>query len=256
MPISLTLSAATLYGFLLTLARVSGALAFTPIPGVSAAPTQARVAFSAAVTLALAARWPAVDASVGAATLAGWAVAEAAVGIAIGIAAAFTLDVFALAAQMFGLPAGFSYASTIDPFSQADSGVLVVFAQLVSGLLFFALGFDREVLRLFAASLDALPAGGWRPSGLSAQPLIGLGAALFSAGLRLALPIIALMAMLDLTLALLGRLNQQLQLLSFSFPIKMLAALVALAWIAPLVPRVMAQFGAMAWAAARRALGI
>lgn len=256
MPVNLTLSTATLYGFLLTLARVSGALAFVPIPGATAVPAQARVALSAAVTVALAARWPAVDASAGVEKLAVWAVAEASVGIAIGIAAAFTLDVFALAAQMFGIQAGFSYASTIDPFSQADSGVLVVFAQLVSGMLFFAMGFDRAVVRLFSASLDAIPAGAWPPGGLSAQPLIGLGGALFSAGLRLALPIIALMAMLDLTLALLGRLNQQLQLLSLSFPIKMLAALAALAWIMPLVPRVLAQFGALAWTAARRALGI
>ena len=256
MPADLTFPAATLYGFLLTLARVGGALTFTQMPGMSAVPARARVTLAAAVTLALAARWPAVNAPVGLATLAGWAVAEAAVGIAIGLAAAFTLEVFAMAAQIFGLPAGFSYASTIDPFSQADSGVLVVFAQIVSGMLFFAMGFDREIVRLFAASLDGFPAGTWRPAGLSAQPLIGLGAALFSAGLRLALPIVALMAMLDLTLALLGRLNQQLQLLSLSFPIKMLAALAALAWILPLFPKVLAQFGALAWVAARRTLGI
>jgi flagellar biosynthesis protein FliR len=256
MPANLTLSTSTLYGFMLTLARVGGALAFTPIPGVTAAPAQARVALAAALALALQARWPAVDGAAGLADLVGWALAEAAVGIAIGLAAAFTLDVFAMAAQMFGLPAGFSYASTIDPFSQADSGVLVVFAQLGSGMLFFAMGFDREVVRLFAHSLEALPPGTWPARGLSAQPLIGLGGALFAAGLRLALPLIALMLMLDLTLALLGRLNQQLQLLSLSFPIKMLATLVALAWITPLVPKVMTQFGNLAWAAARRALGI
>jgi flagellar biosynthesis protein FliR len=241
---------------MLTLARVSGALAFTPIPGITAAPAQARVGLSVALTLALQARWPVVDASAGLAQLAGWALAEAAIGIGIGLAAAFTLDVFAMAAQMFGLSAGFSYASTIDPFSQADSGVLVVFAQIASGMLFFALGFDREVIRLFARSLDALPAGSWAAGRVSAQPLIALGGALLSAGLRLALPLIALLLMLDLTLALLGRLNQQLQLLSLSFPIKMLATLVALAWITPLVPKVMAQFGNLAWAAARRALGI
>jgi hypothetical protein len=42
MPISLTLSAGTLYGFLLVLARVGGALSFVPLPGIKAAPEPVR----------------------------------------------------------------------------------------------------------------------------------------------------------------------------------------------------------------------
>ena len=43
--------------------------------------------------------------------------------------------------------------------------------------------------------------------------------------LRLALPVVALLLMVDVALALLGRLNQQLQLLALAFPAKMLTAL-------------------------------
>ena len=62
---------------------------------------------------------------------------------------------------MLGLQAGYAYASTIDPNTEADSGILLVFAQLMAGLLFFALGLDREVLRLFAQSLDKIPPGAY-----------------------------------------------------------------------------------------------
>jgi flagellar biosynthesis protein FliR len=67
---------------------------------------------------------------------------------------------------------------------------------------------------------------------------------------------VALLVMVDVSLALLGRLNSQLQLLSLAFPAKMLTALAVLAWVAPLVPRVLAEFNGLASAAARRMLGL
>lgn len=53
-----------------------------------------------------------------------------------------------------------------------------------------------------------------------------------------------------------GRLNQQLQLLSLAFPAKMLTALMVLSWIAALYPRILGQFSGQAFAAARQMLGM
>src|SRR5262249_18341146 len=201
-------------------------------PGLRAVPEPARAALAVGLTLALGARWPVIDAAaMSGGRFVGWLFTEAAVGIAIGVAAATVLEVFSMAAQILGLPAGYSYASTIDPNSEADAGVLLVFAQLISGMLFFAMGMDRAVMRLFAHSLDAVPPGSYVFSRRSAEPLIRLGSALFSTGFRLALPVVALLTMVDVALALLGRLNQQLQLLTLAFPAKMLAALLILSWM-------------------------
>ena len=90
----------------------------------------------------------------------------------------------------------------------------------------------------------------------SAQTLIRLGSSLFSTGVRLALPVVALLLMVDVSLALMGRLNAQLQLLAVAFPAKMLTALVVLSWVAALYPRIMQQLGGLAWATARQMLGI
>jgi len=257
MPDSLTISGGALCAFLLVLARVGGALTFVPMPGMQAAPAPARAALAVAFTLALFPRWPAVDAgAVTAARLAAWALGEAAVGLAIGVSMSFVVEAFTLAAQIAGLQAGYAYASTVDPNTQADSGVLLVFAQLIAGSLFFALGLDREVLRLFARSLDAIPPGVWGVSRASAKPIVELSSGMFTVGMRLALPVVALLVMVDVALALLGRLNQQLQLLSLAFPAKMLIALLALSWVAVLYPRIMAEFGGQACAAARRILGL
>jgi flagellar biosynthetic protein FliR len=257
MPDNLTLSVGALYGFMLVLARVSGALIFVPLPGLKGAPEPVRVALALGFTLALYGQWPVVATdNVTVAVLAGWALSEAAVGLAIGVSVAIALEAFSLAAQVLGLQAGYAYASTIDPNSEADSGILLVFAQLISGMLFFAMGLDREILRLFAVSLEKVPAGEYVFSRATAEPLIRLGATLFSVGVRLALPVVALLVMVDVALALLGRINAQLQLLSLSFPAKMLTTLILLSWLAGMFPRILREISGQAWIAAYRMLGI
>jgi flagellar biosynthetic protein FliR len=79
---------------------------------------------------------------------------------------------------------------------------------------------------------------------------------LFSAGVRLALPITALLILVDFALALLSRLNAQLQLISLAFPIKILVALAMLAWMAPLFARILNQVGGQTLLATRRILGL
>jgi flagellar biosynthetic protein FliR len=257
MPANVTLSIGTLYAFLLVLARVAGALVFVPLPGIKGGPQPARAALALGFTLALYGRWPAVHAgAAGGMRMVAWAAAEASVGVAIGISVAIALEAFQLAAQVLGLQAGYAYASTIDPNTEADSGILLVVAQLFAGMLFFALGLDREVLRLFAQSLDTVPAGAYVLGLPASEIAIRLGGSLFAVGVRLALPVVALLVMVDFALALMGRLNQQLHLLHLAFPAKMLTALLVLSWIAVLFPRVMWQFSGQAWAAARRMLGI
>jgi len=239
----LTLSVATLYGFLLVLARVTAALTFVPLPGVRQGPAAARVVLGLALTVVLFPQWPSVPEQLSIGRLLGWLVLDAGLGILIGLGVSFLTEAFQIAAQAVGLEAGFAYAYMIDPQTQADSGVLLVFAQLAAGLLFFALGMDREVVRIFARSLETFPPGAALPSAPAMQAILQLGAGMFSTGLRLALPALALLTLVDVALALLGRLNAQLQLLTLSFPLKMLAAVAALALTAPLFARVLSTYG-------------
>src|SRR5215472_1678077 len=256
MPTSLAFSLASLCGFALVLARVSGALVFVPLPGLASAPAAARLFLAAGVAIALGSRWPLLDPSaLSAARLAGWAAAEAAMGIAIGMAAAIVLEAFVVAAQILGLQAGYAYASTIDPNTEADSGVLLVVAQLGASLLFFAAGLDRELLRLFAWSLDKVPPGSYAFGPGAAPALIKLGSSLFSVGLRLAFPVVALLVMVDVALALVGRVNAQLQLLALAFPVKMLLTLVVFGWGTLLFPRILRELSGQAWGAAHHLWG-
>lgn len=238
----LTLNLGTLYAFVLVLTRVSGAFIFVPLPGIQAGPELSRAALATSITLALYARWPMIDgATIGFGQFVAWIFAEAGLGLAIGICVAVLSEIFQMGSQILGLQAGYSFASTIDPTSGADSGILISLSQTAAGLLFFVSGLDHQVLRAFSRSLSAHPPGQFVLTQSLMQQVLSLGSMIFSTGFRLVLPIVGLLIMVDVSLALLARLNAQLQLITLAFPIKMLVTLALLAWLALVFPRMFSQ---------------
>lgn len=236
MPVDLNISLSTLYGFMLVLVRISGVFAFFPFPGGENGPSMARVVLSLACTMSLASRWPVIQDEVTPGLLLLWAISEAALGIMAGVAVSFITDSLTLGAQVLSLQAGYAYASTIDPSTQADSGILVILAQLLGGLLFFCFGLDRLVIHAMAASLETYPPGTFTLARPFAEEIVRLGAGMFTTAIRLALPVIALLAMIDIAIALLGRISPQMQVISVAFPVKMLVALLVLASVLVVAP--------------------
>src|SRR4051812_21548643 len=117
MPGQLTISIATLYGFLLVLTRVAATFAFVPLPQLKYSSTAARIVLSLAITMSLRHVWPATPVSSDGgltellALLARMA-SEAGFGIAIGLVVALVSEAFTLAMQLLGIQAGYGYAST------------------------------------------------------------------------------------------------------------------------------------------------
>jgi len=242
MPTQLTLSTETLYGFLLVLTRVACTFVFVPLPQLRHSSTTARIVLSLAITIALGSVWPSIPFSLNGGLAESWLLlerlaAEAGFGIAIGLTVTLISESFTLSMQILGIQAGYGYASTIDPNSEADSGVLVVLAQLTAWMLFLAYGMERHVIRALARSLEAYPAGSFAISPQARDAVLSMGSAVFSAALRLAMPVVALLLLVDLTFALFGRLHAQLQLLSLAFPAKMLATIAILALLSQALPR-------------------
>ena len=251
----LTLNFSLLYGFLLVLARVSGVIVFVPIPGISAGTDSSRIVLAVTLTIALFPVWPtpAIEGPV-VGTLLGWMATEAAFGLTIGVAVAFLLEGVQMGAQMIGLQAGYSFASTVDPNTQADTTSLQLVAQLLAGSLFFAFGFERQVLRILAKSFESLPGGIYTLSSSIVGAITRLGSVIFVTGLQLAAPVLALLLLLDIAFAVLGRLQTQLQLLSLSFSFKMLVGLAFLSGILSFFPAVFAKSGAVTFQTLMRLL--
>jgi flagellar biosynthetic protein FliR len=257
MPHSPAIPTSVLYGFLLVLARISGVFIFLPLPGLQAGPSAAKITLAMILTFGMYSRWPVLDPlPESMLQVSGWMLAEAAIGLATGLAVAFLIESVTFAAQAISTQAGFAYASTIDPNTEADSTVLLVLAQLTSGLLFFAMGFDRVVLTILARSLETHPPGAFIASRSSVEALVMLGSNIFSTGVHLALPLMTLLFLIDLSIGLLGHLNSQLQLIALAFPAKMLTALAALSFLVLLIPKLYEQLGAQVFTALGRLLGL
>ncbi len=243
-----------LYGFLIVLARVSGFLIFVPLPGMNAIPTIARAVLAVTLTFCLAPMWPPMKSDAQTGELAIWTIFEFAVGVVVGLGLAFLLESFQVAAQAIGLQAGFSYASTVDPSTQADTAVLQTVLQLFAGVLFFALGLERHFLRLLAIGLDTVPSRDALAKAFNTEAVIQFGSMMLSVGLRLALPVMGFLMILDLTFAVLSKVHAQLQLLSFSFSVKMLAGLAMFAATLSLCPSILENFAAHVLGAPARML--
>lgn len=224
-------------GLLLMLARFGGMLVYVPIPGNKSAPGATKALLAICLSVTLLPATPAFHlqpADIG--QLAIWLVGEMIFGLMVGLFVGFLAESLTFGLQAIAVQAGFSYASTIDPNSEADSGVLQALAQIMSSLLFLQYGGDGIVIRAFAQSLTRWPPGGGVPGWSVVEALAAFGSSTFELGLRLALPIAALLVLADISLALMARIQSQLQLLSLAFPVKMLGSLVFLAMLLPVVP--------------------
>jgi flagellar biosynthetic protein FliR len=256
----LTVSVETLYGFLLVLTRVAATFVFVPLPQLRNSAAAARIVLSLAITIALQSVWPSTPVSLNGGLTELWLLlermaSEAGFGIAIGLVVALLGETFTLAMQILGIQAGYGYATTIDPNSEADSGVLVVLAQLTSWLMFLAFGMERHVIRALARSLETHPAGAFAISPEARSAVLSLGYSVLTTAFRLALPVIALLLLVDITFALFGKLHAQLQLLSLAFPAKMLVTLSMLAMLSQVFPHIYESVAAKGVSALMRLAG-
>ena len=206
-------------------ARITAILVFLPIPGGRNTPDAVRLTLGLCIAVSIAlARGADLDAP-SEETLVVALVSEAGYGIAIGLMVRLVEDAFLAGAQMIGLQAGFSFPSTIDPSSQSDSTALQICFSLATGLLFFSTGLHTRLIGIAASGIDGHPLG--RPFNYAAglEAITSGGAAIFVMALRLAMPCLTILLIVDLSLALAGRLTPQMQFLSLAFPAKLLVSL-------------------------------
>ncbi len=239
----LEFSTAWVINAVLVLARVSAIVALVPIPGLRQFPAQAKIILALGLTvLFMPFAWGRADAAFlhtsGAVwTLAGWVTAEAVFGLAVGAAVALLLEAFGLAAQVLGFQAGYSYVNMVDPTTQVDASILNVLLTLLGSLLFFAFDVHLLVIGALVESFNRWPLGSLSTSPAHEMAMVHLGGLVFQTAVRLALPVIAVLLLIDLTLGLLNQINSRLQLLTLAFPAKIVAAIALLYPVTLVAPR-------------------
>lgn len=232
-----------LYGFGLVLFRTAGLVVVAPVLGARVVPTRIRlsVALVLAAALFAGAGMPEVPLPSSFWTLAGAVSQETFFGLCTGFAAFAVLEAAWTAGHVAGLGMGLGYGALIDPFNGASSTVLSqIFAVVALGIA-VGIGIHREAVLWLTRSLIEFPPGS--PMGLG--PLVSmvvthvvLGATL---AIRLAYPLLAAVTFGHVTLGVVGRTAQQLNLSNVGFAVALLAGGGALYLVAPVAAEIAAR---------------
>jgi flagellar biosynthesis protein FliR len=226
--------------YVLAAVRVLGAIAFNPLLGSARVPMPGRVGLGLFAMLVL---FPVggpfeAPASVGPLEVAG----ELLVGLLAGFAITLIFGAVQFAAGLIGVNSGFSFAQTINPVFE-HGGVIETFFTMFALLVFVEINGHHLFLIGLRELFDAVPVGEVTRIPGSLDRLIELSSGLFSAGVKLALPVMAALLMADLAIAMLARVAPQFNLFVLEMPAKMLLGVLALALTLPvMVPRLAALF--------------
>lgn len=237
-------TAAYLTFYVLAAVRVLGAIAFNPLLGSARVPLPARVGIGLFATLVL---FPVggpfqAPAEVGPLEVA----AELLVGLLAGFAVTLIFAAIQFMAGLIGINSGFSFAQTVNPMFDGQSGgggVLETFISAFALLVFVQINGHHLFLVGLRQLFEIVPVGEVTRLPGSLDRLLEVSSGLFSAGLKLALPVLAALLLADIAVGLLARVAPQFNLLTLQMPAKMLLAVAALALMLPvIVPRLAALF--------------
>ncbi len=218
-----------LISFIWPLTRILGLIMLAPVFGHSSVPRRVKIGLGVFIALIVAPTLPPMP-DVG---LGSWhglfiLIQQLLIGMAIGFIMRIVFAATETAGEIVGLQMGLGFASFFDPQSAGQTLVLSQFFNLLAALLFLAINAHLLLLNVLVESFKSLPIS---PEPLAAAGFYNIaiyGSVVFSIGLQLALPLIAILLMTNLALGILTRSAPQLNIFAIGFPITLGVGLIAL----------------------------
>ena len=205
----------------LALVRVSGMVAFAPFFSSTALPLRTKAVFVGAVAFLLAplvAALPNARVTLGFSSLLG----ELAVGLVYGLCLTLLNEMMIFAGQVIGLQFSYSLVNLLDPNSAIQTPLLGDLFQLLGTLVVIGAGLDRILLASMVRSFRVAPLGSYALAPTSALEIVRAAAGVFLAAVELAAPVLAATMLVEISVALLGKLSPQLPVMMMTVPMKTL----------------------------------
>jgi flagellar biosynthesis protein FliR len=229
----------------LALVRISGVVLFAPFFSSNALPTRTKAVFVLAVAYLLApvvASLPSARAEISFTAILG----ELAVGLVYGLSLAMLNEMLLFAGQIAGVQFSFSLVNLMDPSSPIETPLLGEIFQLMGTLVLLAAGLDRILLASLVRSFRAVPLGTYALAPATGLAIVRAAGGVFVAALELAAPVLAATMLVEIAVALMGRLSPQLPVMNLTVPMKTLTGFVVLSGSLALWPRfIEARFGGL-----------
>jgi flagellar biosynthetic protein FliR len=203
--------------------RVSGAMIAAPLFSAAYIPTPARILVAVFVTAIILPMLPPVPVTnlIGIEAML-LAVNELLIGICIGLIVQLVFDAIILAGQIIAMGMGLGFAMMVDPQRGAQVPVLSQFLLIFTMLIFVAMNGHIDFLALLARSFQYWPVAG---DGISVgqYSIVWMrGAELFSGAIRVSIPAVVALLVVQLAVGVVSRAAPTLNLFAVGFPIAML----------------------------------
>ena len=225
-----------LSAMVLVAVRLSGLMVFAPIFSSGGISTQVKALFLLAMSILLGpvvAALPSAHAELGVGAIAG----ELGVGLVFGFLLSMVDEMLSFAGQVLGFQFSFSLVNLLDPNSSIQTPLLGQMFTLFGTLVIIASGLDRVLLAAILRSFAAAPVGGVMLSARTGLAIVGMAGGIFAAALQLAAPALAATMLVEIAVALLGKLSPQLPVLALTVPLKTMAGYAVLIGSLALWPR-------------------
>jgi len=228
MPGALTLAVPYFYiaHLLLVSVRVGAALLFAPIWGHSAIPQPLRVLLIFGLATGVASVTPFNPAAYDNPFVI--VPAEILTGLLLSMGIRIAFAGLHMAGQFVSFHLGFSAVQVIDPMTQNRSNVMSAFFTLFGYAVILATNQHHDILRAISGSYKVLPIGMALPAGRWFEVLMDAASQIFVIGWKIALPVFAATFLIELTVALVSRMEPQINAMVVTAPLKLLVGMMAL----------------------------
>jgi flagellar biosynthesis protein FliR len=217
-------STAEIVRFAVVLARLSGIMLLAPFFSNQMFPVSVRVAFTLMTAFILAPSLPLkqISSELNLSNVAALLIGEIFIGLILGFAALCVMGGLQFAGQIVSFQMGFSLINTIDPQSSVESPVFSLFYNYIGLLFFLLIDGHHWFLQAINDSFGIMSIGGAHLNGPLAEQLVRLSAGIFSIGIRIAGPVIAVTIIADILIGVLSRTAPQINILIVGMPLKLL----------------------------------
>ena len=164
-------------------------------------------------------------------------IGEALIGVIMGFFIVIIMAVFQLAGQFFSTQMGFASSQVYDPLAQIQIPLMGQFLNLTAMLIFLTIGgFQKLFLGGIYQSFKAVTVSQFMSTQDSVIPmLLSTMSGLFGQALIIALPVMGVLLLMQITMGLLAKAAPQMNLLMLSFPLNIFMAFLVLVAVMPMM---------------------
>jgi flagellar biosynthesis protein FliR len=214
--------------------RILALVATTPVFGNMSVQTRVKIGLSAFITIIVAPTLGAMPQATVFSAAGVWIIVnQFLIGAALGLTMQIVFTAIQATGEFVGMGMGLGFATFFDQQASGSTAVLSSYMNVFATLVFLVLDGHLQMISALIATFQSVPVSGDLLGAEGWRSLVNWGSTIFSAGLLLALPVVAALLITNLALGILNRAAPQIGVFQIGFPLTMLVGMLLLQLMVP-----------------------